>query len=93
MAGPHALETTEQLLAVDETVAEAAGEAASLCDYPETITLAVVLSPRPVDQPHDYRDRALNGAPHAVWHRSGPALTWRDADPDRLVRRSPRLSA
>ena len=45
MAGPHALETTEQLLAVDaETVAmEAAGEAASLCGYPETITLAVVL--------------------------------------------------
>jgi len=45
MAGPHALETTEQLLAVDaENVAlEAAGEAASLCGYPDTITLAVVL--------------------------------------------------
>jgi len=45
MAGPHALETTEQLLAVGaENVAmEAAGEAASLCGYPDTITLAVVL--------------------------------------------------
>jgi hypothetical protein len=45
MAGPHALETTEQLLAVNaEAVAmEAASEAASLCDYPDTITLAVVL--------------------------------------------------
>jgi hypothetical protein len=45
MAGPHALETTEQLLAVDaEAVAlEAASEAASLCSYPDAITLAVVL--------------------------------------------------
>ena len=36
MAGPHALETTEQLLAVNaEAVAlEAACEAASLCRYP-----------------------------------------------------------
>lgn len=45
MAGPHALETTEQLLAVDaEAVAlEAASEVANLCNYPDTITLAVVL--------------------------------------------------
>jgi hypothetical protein len=46
MAGPHALETTEQLLAIDaEAVAlEAAREAASLCSYPAPITLAVVLA-------------------------------------------------
>jgi Arc/MetJ family transcription regulator len=46
MAGPHALETTEQLLAIDaEAVAlEAAREAASLCNYPDPITLAVVLA-------------------------------------------------
>jgi hypothetical protein len=45
MAGPHALETTEQLLAVDaEAVAfEAASEVAILCGYADTITLAVVL--------------------------------------------------
>jgi hypothetical protein len=46
MAGPHALETTKQLLAIDaEAVAlEAAREAASLCSYPDPITLAVVLA-------------------------------------------------
>jgi hypothetical protein len=45
MAGPHALETTEQLLAVDaEMVAlEAATEAADRCGYPGTFTLAVIL--------------------------------------------------
>lgn len=45
MAGPHALETIEQLLAVDaESVArEAASDAATLCHYPETITLSVIL--------------------------------------------------
>src|SRR5215467_14581465 len=45
MAGPHALETTEQLLAINaEAVAlEAAREAASLCSYRDPITLAVVL--------------------------------------------------
>jgi hypothetical protein len=45
MAGPHALETTEQLLAVDaEAVAlDAAREVAELCRYAETITLAVIL--------------------------------------------------
>jgi hypothetical protein len=45
MAGPHALETTEQLLAVDaEGVArEAASDAASLCGYTDALTLAVVL--------------------------------------------------
>src|SRR5215510_8821469 len=45
MAGPHALETVEQLLAIDaEAVAfEAASDVASLCHYSESITLAVVL--------------------------------------------------
>lgn len=45
MAGPHALEATEQLLAVDaEAIAwDAASEVANLCDYPGPITLAVVL--------------------------------------------------
>jgi hypothetical protein len=45
MAGPHALETTEQLLAVDaEDVAlEAAREATSVCSYPDPIALAVVV--------------------------------------------------
>ena len=54
MAGPHALETVEQLLAVEaEAVAlEAAGEVGSLCHYPETITLSVVLWGRgPIDLP------------------------------------------
>jgi hypothetical protein len=46
MAGPHALETTEQLIAIDaEAVArDAAIEAASRCDYRGPITLAVVLA-------------------------------------------------
>jgi hypothetical protein len=45
MAGPHALETTEQLLAIDaEKVAfDAASEVADLCNYPDPITLAIVL--------------------------------------------------
>ena len=45
MAGPHALETVEQLLALDaEAVAlEAASDVATLCRYPGAITLAVVL--------------------------------------------------
>jgi hypothetical protein len=45
MAGPHALETTEQLLAVDaeEVAFDAASEVADLCNYPDPITLAVVL--------------------------------------------------
>jgi Arc/MetJ family transcription regulator len=45
MAGPHALETTEQLLAIDaEAIAlDAARETASVCGYPDPITLAVVL--------------------------------------------------
>jgi hypothetical protein len=45
MAGPHALETTEQLILVDaEAIAlEAASEVAALCRYPDTITLSVVL--------------------------------------------------
>jgi hypothetical protein len=45
MAGPHALETVEQLIAIDsEAVAlKAASEVADLCSYREPITLAVVL--------------------------------------------------
>jgi len=45
MAGPHALETTEQLLAVhaEEIAFDAASEVADLCNYPDPITLAVVL--------------------------------------------------
>ena len=45
MAGPHALETTEQLLEVDAEaiVLEAAREAANLCEYPDAIILSVVL--------------------------------------------------
>jgi len=45
MAGPHALETVEQLLAVDaERISlEAASEAADRCGYREPIALAVVL--------------------------------------------------
>jgi hypothetical protein len=45
MAGPHALETTEQLLTVGaEAVAlDAASEVATLCRYTDSITLAVVL--------------------------------------------------
>lgn len=45
MAGPHALETTEQLIAVDAeaTALEGAREVASLCDYPDPITISVVM--------------------------------------------------
>ncbi|HEY1307978.1 MAG TPA: hypothetical protein VGF24_30705 [Vicinamibacterales bacterium] len=45
MAGPHALETVEQLLALDaEAVAlEAASDVATQCHYPGAITLSVVL--------------------------------------------------
>jgi len=45
MAGPHALETVEQLLAIDaEAVAlDAASDAAYRCRYSKPITLAVVL--------------------------------------------------
>jgi len=45
MAGPHALETTEQLIAIgaEGLSVEAATETASLCGYSEPITLTVVL--------------------------------------------------
>jgi hypothetical protein len=77
MAGPHALETTEQLLAVDaENVAmEAAGEAASLCGYPDTITLAVVLC-----APGQWTSRMATEVEHRMARRmpsgTGLVLHW-----------------
>ena len=77
MAGPHALETTEQLLALDaEAVAmAAASEAANLCDYPDTITLAVVLC-----APGGWTDRLATEIEHRTAHRfppgSGLVLHW-----------------
>ena len=77
MAGPHALETTEQLLALDaEAVAlEAATEAASLCSYPDTITLAVILC-----APGAWTDRLGTEIPHRTARRPpsgrGLVLHW-----------------
>lgn len=77
MAGPHALETTEQLLAVNaEAVAmEAASEAANLCGYPDPITLAVVLC-----APGGWTDRMVTEIEHRTSHRfpsgSGLVLHW-----------------
>jgi hypothetical protein len=77
MAGPHALETTEQLLAVDaEAVAlEAAREAASLCHYPDPITLAVVLC-----APGAWTDRLATEIEHRTSRRPplghGLVLHW-----------------
>jgi hypothetical protein len=69
MAGPHALETTEQLLAVDaETVAlEAASEVASLCRYSDAITLAVVLC-----APGAWTDRLTTEIEHRTSRRPPP---------------------
>jgi hypothetical protein len=71
MAGPHALETTEQLLAVNaEGVAmEAASEAANLCGYPDTITLAVVLC-----APGGWTDRLVTEIEHRTAHRLPPGV-------------------
>jgi hypothetical protein len=65
MAGPHALETTEQLLAVDaERVAmEAASEVATLCEYLDQITLAVVLC-----SPGGWTDRLTTEIEHRAAH-------------------------
>jgi Arc/MetJ family transcription regulator len=77
MAGPHALETTEQLLAVNaEAVAiEAAREAVNLCSYPDTITLAVVLC-----APGGWTDRLATEIEHRTAHRlpsgRGLVLHW-----------------
>jgi len=77
MAGPHALETTEQLLAINaEAVAmEAASEAANLCGYPDTIALAVVLC-----APGGWTDRLVTEIEHRTAHRlpsgSGLVLHW-----------------
>jgi hypothetical protein len=77
MAGSHALETTEQLLAVNaEAVAmEAASEAASLCDYPDTITLAVVLC-----APGQWTNRTATEIEHRTARRmpsgTGLVLHW-----------------
>src|SRR5688572_8563965 len=77
MAGPHALETTEQLLAVDaEAVAiEAAREAADACDYSGAITLAVVLC-----APGGWTNRLTTEIEHRTTHRladgHGLVLHW-----------------
>ncbi len=66
MAGPHALETTEQLLDVNaETVAmDAAREAADLCHHRDPITLAVVLC-----APGGWTDRLATEVEHRTLHR------------------------
>jgi hypothetical protein len=67
MAGPHALEATEHLLAVDaEAVAlVAAREVADQCGYPDPITLAVVLC-----APGQWTDRLVTEIEHRTSHRS-----------------------
>jgi len=82
MAGPHALETAEQLLAVNaEAVAlEAAREAASLCSYPDPITLAVVLC-----APGGWTDRLTTEIEYRTSRRPpsghGLVLHWTRATP------------
>jgi hypothetical protein len=77
MAGPHALETTEQLLGVDaEGVAtEAARETMDRCDYPDPITLAVVLC-----APGAWTNRLATEVEHRTAHRlpsgHGLVLHW-----------------
>ena len=77
MAGPHALETTEQLIAVGaEAVAlDAAHEAASLCSYPDPIVLAVVLC-----APGAWTSRLTTEIEHRTTRRpppgSGMVLLW-----------------
>ena len=69
MAGPHALETTEQLLAVDaEAVAlEAAREAVDVCNYSGSITVAVVLC-----APGVWTDRLATEVEHRAVHPLAP---------------------
>ena len=89
MAGPHALETMEQLLTVDaETVAiEAAREAADACDYSGAITLAVVLC-----APGGWTNRLTTEIEHRTTHRAaaghGLVLHWsREAPTAEQIRR------
>ena len=69
MAGPHALEATEYLLAVNaEAVAtEAAHEAVHRCHYPDTVTLAVVLC-----APGAWTDRLATEIEHRATHGLAP---------------------
>jgi len=77
MAGPHALETTEQLIAVDaEAVTlKAAREVTELCDYRDQITLAVVLC-----APGGWTDRLATEVQHRTAGRPptgrGLVLHW-----------------
>ena len=77
MAGPHALETTEQLLAVNaEAVAlEAVNDVVDQCHYSERITIAVVLC-----SPGLWTDRLATEVEHRTAHRlpsgHGLVLHW-----------------
>ena len=89
MAGPHALDTTEQLIAIDaEAVAiEAASDAASLCNYPGPITLAVVLC-----APGAWTDRLATEIQHRTTGRPpsgyGLVMHWtREAPSPEQIRR------
>jgi hypothetical protein len=89
MAGPHALEATEQLIAVDaEVVAlEAASEVANVCDYPGPIALAVVLC-----APGAWSDRLATEIQHRTVGRPpsghGLVLHWaRETPTAELIRR------
>lgn len=89
MAGPHALETIEQLLVVDaEAVAlEAAREVVDLCRYPDSITLAVVLC-----APGAWTDRLATEVEHRTVHRfpagHGLVLHWtRETPTSEQIRR------
>jgi hypothetical protein len=84
MAGSHALDTTEQLLAIDaESLAlEAAGEVADLCGYADKITLAVVLCAPggwtdPVATEIEHRTTGRPPAAHGLvlhWTRETPTV-------------------
>ena len=89
MAGPHALETTEQLLAVDAEASalEAAEEVADLCDYPDPMTLTVVLC-----APGGWTDRLATEIQHRTTGRPpsgyGLVLHWaRETPTAELIRR------
>lgn len=76
MAGPHALETTGQLLAIDAeaVAAEAARETADLCGYADTIAMAVV-----VCSPGTWTDRLSTEVEHRTTRRvpgTGLVLHW-----------------
>lgn len=89
MAGPHALETTEQLLDIhaEDVAMAAAREVTDLCDYPGTITLAVVLC-----APGGWTDRLATEIEHRTAHRlpsgRGLVLHWtREAPTAEQIRR------